>query len=56
MNEVIRNILSRRTIRRFTDKMVSDDIIDKLEEYDDHKKDLVPIFVNYIESYYCEEG
>ena len=31
-----------------------DDIIDKLEEYDDHKEDLVPIFVNYIEWYYCE--
>ena len=29
-----------------------DDIIGKLEEYDDHKEDLVPIFVNYIEWYY----
>ena len=32
-----------------------DDIIEKLEEYDEHKEDLIPIFINYIESYYCEE-
>ena len=32
-----------------------DDIIEKLEEYDEHKEDLVPIFINYIESYYSEE-
>ena len=31
-----------------------DDIVEKLEEYDDHKEDLVPIFVSYIESYYSE--
>ena len=32
-----------------------DDIIEKLEEYEDHKEDLVPIFINYIEWYYNEE-
>ena len=31
-----------------------DDIVEKLEEYDDHKEDLIPIFVSYIESYYSE--
>lgn len=29
-----------------------DELIEKLEEYEDHKEDLVPIFVNYIETYY----
>ena len=29
-----------------------DELIAKLEEYEDHKEDLVPIFVNYIETYY----
>lgn len=32
-----------------------DDLIEKLEEYEDHKKDLIPIFVNYIEEYYGQE-
>ena len=29
-----------------------DDIVEKLEEYDEHKEDLIPIFVNYIDWYY----
>lgn len=32
-----------------------DDLIEKIEEYDDHKEDLVPIFINYIDWYYGEE-
>ena len=32
-----------------------DDLIEKIEEYNDHKEDLVPIFINYIDWYYGEE-
>lgn len=32
-----------------------DDLIEKLGEYENHKEDLVPIFVSYIEWYYSLE-